>query len=1289
MKALRISGYLIAATLLVALALAGALWVWSGVGTSLATSLGQLARWLPAGQTLEAKDVTGSLRGGGSIGWLRWQQGELSVEVSDVTIAWSLRPLLGGELKLGQVAARHLRIEDRRAPAEPAARTPPTDLHLPLRVDMPFTVDTVEWIGATSLQATGFAGHYVFDSYIHRLDKGQVRISSGDYRISGSLQARAPMALAVQVDGTVQTTLPSSQQPLSVQAHASVTGPLAGRDAALALQAELAPELKSIPGHKQAMQASVSARIQPWQPQPVAQAHARWQALDLAALWPQAPQTLLGGEASVTPLGPGWQAGVKLSNRLSGPWDQQRLPLDSLDARVEFLEGTWSVKSLQATGAGGRLEAQGQLSAAPANTRHTPSVAARAQWQGNATVYGINTAALDSRLAVAWLDGQLTAQQAPSGIAFEVRLQPAKGKTGSIKTEATAKRTLDGLRLKTVHAQGRWQAPTLTLSTLAVETDDAQLQGQLTFQTVSQAAEGQLTLTVPGAQATLAGHMASTRGQGEASLRLTDAALTSRWLARLPGAPTALGQTVIQGGAEFTGRWQGGWQQQGQALQIQAMLRAPHLDLRAAGQSVEQAWHVRELQADLAGTLRNLTLSTRGQAETGTQRLSLQAQAHGGRLSEGIWQARLDTAQLSTQDRLKPGIWTLQLSDGVAFNWKQSGTTQTLETSAGAARLSGPVAGTATVSWQPARWSQQTTGNTVRTEWRTQGRIADLPLAWLDLLGQTQMANLGLRGDLLFGGQWDASSAETLRLRATLERTSGDLQLQTEAGGADSLRAGVRDARIVVTTEGDQLAASLRWDSERAGQAQADFRTRLQRQDDTWTWPLDAALAGTLKAQLPPVGVWSLLAPPGWRLRGTLDADAVLSGTRSAPQWRGNLGAQDLAVRSVVDGIDFSKGTLRASLEGQRLDINEFTLQGAGGASGGRLSIKGSVLWLPPGASDATVKTGVLQRLRMELDATAQALRVSARADRRLVLSGTLSAQLRDASLAIRGTLKADQALFILPEDTTPQLGDDVLVRKPKSNATGSQTATAPPTAPAGTRVTPDVAITLDLGPDFQVRGRGINTRLAGSLELRSGGRNPVPSLTGAVTTVRGTYKAYGQQLSIEEGVLRFFGPYDNPALDILAIRPNLQQRVGVQISGTALSPVVRLYAEPDLPEAEKLAWLVLGRSGASGDAETAMLQQAAMALLGGNGKGLSGGLAASLGLDELSVGTSNMDGTTSATITLGKRVSRDFYVAYERSLAGTLGTLYIFYDLSRRFTLRAQTGEQSAMDLIFTLRYD
>lgn len=1268
MKVLRTSLALLAATLVTALALLAALWVWSGAGTSLADALDRVAPYLPSGQTLEAKDVTGTLREGGHIGWLRWQQGDLSLEAHDVRIGWTLRPLLAGELRFTQLAIGKLRIDDRRTARAP---TPPDDLRLPLRVDAPFSADTVEWVGATALEATAITGHYIFNSNEHILNEGRARISSGTYQIHGRLQAQAPMALSAQLQGTVQTTLPSRHQALTVQAQVDLRGPLVGHDAALELQARLVPVLPvGSADAAQAMQASITARIQPWQAQPVVNATAQWQALDLAALWPQAPQTRLNGNASVTPSNPGWLAAIALTNTHSGPWNQQRLPLESLQAKVNFVDGQWSIESLQARGAGGRMQAQAKLAAMPSNATQS------FKWQGSATVQGINPAALDSRLAATRLDGQLTAQQAAAGIQFDAHLQTAADNTTVRKAASSSANALDGVRLKTIHAQGQWLAPTLTLDTLLVQTDDAQLQGQLTVRTDRQAAQGWLALTLPGAHAGIEGGIASTQGQGEMHLQVTDAAFASRWLGRWPGTPALLRRAAIRGGAELHGHWQGGWQNQGQALQVQASLRTPQIDLGASDQPAGQAWQVRTLQADVSGTLRALNLTASGQAHSATRRFALQAQARAGQRSDGAWQAQLNTAQLTAQDNLRPGTWTMQLSESATLDWRQSGTSRTLAISAGTAQLTGPVPGIATLHWRPVHWSQQGT----HSEWQSQGSLQGLPLAWLDLLGQTQMANLGLRGNLLFGGQWDMAGGESLRLRASLERTGGDLQVLTDDATASTLQAGVRDARLLLTADGERLAASLHWASERAGQAQADISTRLQRQDGAWTWPSDAPLLGTVRVQLPPVGAWSVLAPPGWRLRGTLDANAVLSGTRGAPQWRGTLQARDMAVRSVVDGIDFSNGTLQAILDGQRLDITSFTLQGAGGNSGGLLTIKGSVVWLPATGPATSGSAG----LRMDLDATAQALRVSARADRRLVVSGKLSAHLDDARLAIRGTLLADQALFILAEDTAPQLGADVRVRS---------TAAPAPAPAARLRMAPDLAITLDLGQDFQVRGRGLLTRLEGNLELHNTpDKQLAPRLTGVLRTVGGTYKAYGQQLDIEQGVLRFAGPYDNPALDILAIRPNLQQRVGVQISGTALSPIVRLYAEPDLPDAEKLAWLVLGRSAASGGAEAAMLQQAALALLGGNGKNLSGGLAQALGLDELSVrgGASNTDGTTTgASVTLGKRLSRNFYVAYERSLAGTLGTFYIFYDLSRRFTLRAQTGEQSAVDLIFTLRYD
>jgi translocation and assembly module TamB len=312
-------------------------------------------------------------------------------------------------------------------------------------------------------------------------------------------------------------------------------------------------------------------------------------------------------------------------------------------------------------------------------------------------------------------------------------------------------------------------------------------------------------------------------------------------------------------------------------------------------------------------------------------------------------------------------------------------------------------------------------------------------------------------------------------------------------------------------------------------------------------------------------------------------------------------------------------------------------------------------------------------------------LRASIRSDRQVTLSGQLQASLTGAAANISGALKIDQARLVLPDESRPQLGDDVRVR------TAQTSLPATKAAPSNNRVS-KIDVQIDLGDDFRIEGKGINTRMRGALNLL-GDSVSAPRLLGTITTRGGEYSAYGQRLDIETGVLRFTGPIDNPTLNILAIRPNLTQRVGVEITGTALLPTVRLYAQPDLPDAEKLSWLVLGRSSAAGGAEAALLQQAAIALLGSKSGAMSGGLAASLGLDELSFRAPSSSGDTSTAaagaITLGKRFSRNFYAAYERSLSGTVGTLFMFYELSRRFTVRAQAGEQTAIDLIFTVPYE
>ena len=241
-------------------------------------------------------------------------------------------------------------------------------------------------------------------------------------------------------------------------------------------------------------------------------------------------------------------------------------------------------------------------------------------------------------------------------------------------------------------------------------------------------------------------------------------------------------------------------------------------------------------------------------------------------------------------------------------------------------------------------------------------------------------------------------------------------------------------------------------------------------------------------------------------------------------------------------------------------------------------------------------------------------------------------------------------------------------------------------------------AINFDMGPDFHVRGLGLDTRLRGVLAVSAlsttnaqGLSTITPRITGTLTSRQGEYRAYGQWLTIEDGTIRFVGPYDNPFLDILAIRPRTEERVGVLITGPAINPSVKLYSESPMSDTEKLSWLILGRESGNGGAEGAMLQQAAVALLGGGTT--KGGLAQAVGLDEIGYRGSqtNADGSvTDGSISFGKRLSNRLYISYERSLSGALGTLYVFYDISRRFTIRAQSSEQaSALDLIFTRRYD
>ena len=297
--------------------------------------------------------------------------------------------------------------------------------------------------------------------------------------------------------------------------------------------------------------------------------------------------------------------------------------------------------------------------------------------------------------------------------------------------------------------------------------------------------------------------------------------------------------------------------------------------------------------------------------------------------------------------------------------------------------------------------------------------------------------------------------------------------------------------------------------------------------------------------------------------------------------------------------------------------------------------------------------------------------------ERRLVLSGQTELQLGPEQLRLRGALQADEGQFTIPRTSQPELDADVRVVNAPAQAA----------APANkTTWRRDVELRLNLGERLRVQGRGFASRLTGELLLRER-EGQAAHWTGQIETQGGRYQAYGQTLEIETGSLRFKGPLNDPRLDLLAIKPDIEHRVGVSVTGTALQPRVRLVAEPELPDNDKLAWLLLGREpGTEGGRDAALLQQAALALLAGEEGSGTGQVMQSLGLSEFSVG----QGEDAATVLrVGAQLSKHWSLGYERSLSAAAGQWQLTYRLGQRFRLRAQSGLESALDLLWLWKFD
>ena len=536
------------------------------------------------------------------------------------------------------------------------------------------------------------------------------------------------------------------------------------------------------------------------------------------------------------------------------------------------------------------------------------------------------------------------------------------------------------------------------------------------------------------------------------------------------------------------------------------------------------------------------------------------------------------------------------------------------------------------IAWSPGRLSSS-------------GEFSGLPAQWLILAGGFADR---VRASALLDGHWNLEAEPRLQGSLALQRSSGDVALIENGDIALALEAATLEARF---NQG-AMKATVRLASR---YGTADVQASVEG------FSRDAPIA--LTARLRFAELRTLLQPylDGARVDGRLAAELKGSGTLGHLSLTGSVQGDALALQIPPYGVYLKDGELRAVLEGDRLRVTRFIVRGGEG----ELTASGA---LPLRISEGEAN----------LQWAAKGFQLLERPDLRLTVSGAGAAALAQGKVSLTGALRADRGYVELEQQRLPQLGDDVVIegRTPKA-------------ARERARLPVALDVQLDLGEQLQVRGYGLEGKLAGRLQVETT-KNGELRAYGRIHAVNATFLAYGQRLEVDPGVAIFDGPLDNPSLQLTAWRRNQQVEAGVQVSGTARAPRVQLVSQPPVPEGERLAWLVLGRApGEATKADLGLLQAAAGALLArGDQMPFDRRIAQAFGLDEISLRGSGEVGDR--VVAVGKRLSDRLYVSYEQGL-GVVASALVKLDLAltQRLSVRAETGTSSGVGLFYRFSWD
>jgi len=1226
---------------------------------------------------ISAKGISGTLMDTIGIQKLVLSGEEWRITFQDVRLQWLLAALLRGELK---VLHLYIRQTDVLTYSSDTPFELPDSLRFPLDVVVSqMSIDSFSVFHGeetkTILLASGIEANFVSDARHHSLQISRAHLPYGDFSGSGEIATAKPYVLKAQasLDKTLQLSGRSE--------HAHVVGEANG---------ELQHIGITLRGKGAGMDINGSAEIAPFSVATVSRLQLNFSGLDLGRFIDGFPPALLSGSANLLGKPDGLLEGsVQMRNTNAAALDRKGLPVNSLTAQVRMSSSLVQLQQIDArllgdaniTGEASwkwlRRKASAKLKVSGLNPVALDIRLPQANLQGDIMIDG---SSVDQHVVVSLNDDKLALQGELLRHGDQIDLSTIRIMRGNILLTGYGQLVMDRRRsfrfVSKLHK--------LDLSEFAsVPSTDLNV-GLEVSGTLLPEAQGNLQLNLSDshfAQYDISGNghidfSGMRRAKGEIALKLGDNHLSVK-MAHGTGSDSVGVMLDAPNLAQLGNGLDG--QLYGQA-ELSGSLEIPRLQFSATGKNLKLpgGQQIKDLNAtgDLADAVMKMNLAVKDLRNTGGLNLSeASLDLQGNRGNHNIHaSARIAKGE---EDY---GEWNLKANGGLsdpALGWKSLQWRGEINELSAQGML--PFKLLKTVPLSLAKGSMQIgaadmaiAGGQVQLtgmqwtpqHWHSAGHFSGINVRAVNL--QKTRPALDAFDFMRIGGSWELNANEHWQGGLQIKRESGDWVVD----GNTSARLGLNDLQMSVRAEQDQLHAQVDASGEHFGEVKLRASMPLSHSKDGWKILPEAPLAGSLRLHSDDLSWLGPLLDNNLQSGGRLNFDAELKGTLLSPRLQGEARGDGLSLVLLDQGIRLEQGELITRFESDVVYVDRLAFSTPYQASPHDALLTGYKLSAGNGQLSAS---GIIDMKggSGDLNITADHMPLAQRNDRWIIASGKGHARYASKTLKLEGNIRADAGLIDQPVTDRPRYSEDVQI-------VGQE--------PVG-RIGPPRSVdgTLDLGDHFYIRASGFEGRLAGQLKVHG---EPGESLrvTGLIAAQDALFDAYGQHLQVERGMVNFQGPLDDPGLNILALRKGLDVEAGVEVTGTVRHPLVRLVSTPNVPDGEKLSWIVLGRVPETSGVDSALLLAAAGSILGSQ----SGGqLGKALGVDEISLSQqAGLNAEPVQKVTVGKRLSSRARLSYEQNL-NEVGSITKFtYTLTPRITIVTRTGTEDAVDIFYTFRF-